>query len=288
MTGAVPLGALLGVGAACGLLLMLAAFRQPVSVRRRRESGLARLIRAAGLPLTSASAVVAACALAGVGAAALVLAITTVPIAALLAAVAAGSVPIALLRRKASARRKALRAAWPDAVDTLVSAARAGMSLPDALADLERSGPPALAGDFRAFGAEYRATGSLARALTLLEDRLADPVADRVIAAIRMTREFGGSDLGSVLRTLGAMLREESRTRGEIEARQSWTVSAARMAVAAPWLTLALLCTRPEAARAYASTTGAAVLLVAAAMSAVAYAVMMRIGRLPADERVVA
>jgi tight adherence protein B len=201
---------------------------------------------------------------------------------------AAASAPVLLLRRRAAARRHAVRCAWPDAVDTLVSAVRAGMALPDALADLGRSGPAPLQPAFTAFGTEYRATGSLAGALDLLQSRLADPVADRVIAAVRMTREFGGPDLGSVLRTLATMLREDSRTRGEIAARQSWTVSAARMAVAAPWLTLAFLSTRGDTARAYATTTGAAVLAFAALMSALAYAAMVRIGRLPADERGVA
>ena len=138
------------------------------------------------------------------------------------------------------------------------------------------------------FEREYRATGSFAAALDALQESLRDPVADRVIASLRIAREVGGTDLGTVLRTVSALLREDARTRGEIEARQSWTVNAARLAVAAPWITLALLCTRPEAARAYASLTGAIVLVAAAAVSFVAYRAMIRIGRLPAEQRTVA
>ncbi|HAN71829.1 MAG TPA: type II secretion system protein F, partial [Actinobacteria bacterium] len=63
--------------------------------------------------------------------------------------------------------------------------------------------------------------------------------------------------------------------------RQSWTVSAARMAVVAPWLTLLLLSTRPEAVAAFATPAGAAVLVLAAAMSVLAYALMLRVSRLP-------
>ena len=114
---------------------------------------------------------------------------------------------------------------------------------------------------------------------------LADPVADRVIASLRIARDVGGSDLGRVLRTLSTLLREDARMRGEIEGRQSWTVSAARMAVAAPWVTLALLCTRPEAVQAYRTPAGAVVLVAAALVSVVAYRLMMRIGRLPAERR---
>ena len=77
---------------------------------------------------------------------------------------------------------------------------------------------------------------------------------------IRLAREVGGTDVGTVLRTLSAFLREDARTRAELEARQSWTVNAARVAVAAPWLVLLLLGSQPETARAYDTATGTAVL----------------------------
>ena len=81
------------------------------------------------------------------------------------------------------------------------------------------------------------------------------------------------------------MLREDMRTRGELEARQSWTVNGAKVAVAAPWLVLALLSTRPQAAVAYASASGAVILLAGAVVSIVAYRLMLRLGRLPEEER---
>ena len=97
---------------------------------------------------------------------------------------------------------------------------------------------------------------------------------------------MGGSDLGRLLRTLSTFLREDGRTRAELETRQGWTVNAARLAVAAPWVVLAMLSTRPESIRAYASATGTLVLVVGAAVCTVAYRVMVHIGRLPEDERV--
>ena len=97
---------------------------------------------------------------------------------------------------------------------------------------------------------------------------------------------MGGRDLGALLRSLSRMLREDMRTRGELEARQSWTVNGAKVAVAAPWLVLALLSTRPQAAAAYATATGALVLLGGAVASAVAYWLMLRLGRLPEEGRV--
>ena len=58
---------------------------------------------------------------------------------------------------------------------------------------------------------------------------------------MRLAREVGGSDLGRLLRTLSQFLREDARTRAELETRQGWTVGAARLALAAPWIVLAML-----------------------------------------------
>ena len=109
---------------------------------------------------------------------------------------------------------------------------------------------------FRDFGSDYRSGGQFDPSLTRLKDRLADPVADRIVEALRLTREVGGSDLGRLLGTLAEFLRESARTRSELEARQSWTVNAARLAVAAPWIVLVLLASRPEAVAAYNTPVG--------------------------------
>jgi tight adherence protein B len=282
-------GAILGLVAGAGLLLVLAATTGgAVEPRNRRPGYLRRLLLAAGMPQVPPMAVVATCVGAGLVIGVLALLVTAVPMAALLAAVGAANAPLMVIRRRGRQRTLALRRSWPEAVDTLVSAIRAGMSLPEAVIELSRCGPQPLREACAQFAAEYRASGSFATALDALQRHLADPVADRVVASLRIARDVGGSDLGVVLRTLSSLLREDARTRGEIEARQSWTVSAARLAVAAPWITLALLCTRAEAIEAYASAGGAFVLLVAAALSVVAYQLMLRIGRLPAEARLAA
>ncbi|MFJ4207198.1 type II secretion system F family protein [Paenarthrobacter sp. NPDC089675] len=194
--------------------------------------------------------------------------------------------PAAIVRRRAKKRRTALRSVWPEVVDHLRSGIRAGLSLPDALIQLGYKGPAELRHAFLDFASDYRSGGRFDTALTNLKGRLADPVADRIIEALRMTREVGGSDLGRMLGTLAAFLRETSRTRGELEARQSWTVNGARLAVAAPWIVLAVMSGRPEAMMAYSSATGAAVLLGGLGVSGACYAVMLRIGALPEDQRV--
>ncbi|WP_353953119.1 type II secretion system F family protein [Knoellia sp. S7-12] len=194
--------------------------------------------------------------------------------------------PYALVRMRARQRRNRLRDLWPDAVDNITSAVRAGMSLPEAVAQLGFRGPEELRPAFQAFAQDYRITGRFHECLDRLKERLSDPVADRLIESLRIAREVGGSDLGRLLRTLSVFLREDSRTRSELETRQSWTVNAARLAVAAPWIVLAMLSSRPESVQAYSTGTGALILLFGAVMTGVAYWLMVRIGRLPEDERV--
>lgn len=277
------MGALIGLLAAVGVLLMASAWRpRPRSVRTSR---VGVLITQAGIPRITPTAVVGACVASAVIMGALTLIVTAIPMAAILAALLAGFLPFMLLRRRARQLVHARRAAWPDAVDSLVSGVRAGLALPEAVTDLGGRGPEPLRPYFVRFAGEYRATGSFTGALEMLRGDMADPTADRVAAALAVAWDVGGTDLGTVLRTLSALLREDARTRGDIEARQSWTVNAARVSVAAPWVTLALLCTRPEAVAAFSTGLGALVLVVAAIISLVAYRLMLAIGRLPQERR---
>ena len=282
-------GALLGLGIGMGIVLVvLGWFGDHGSTRTHRSSGFfTGLAKQSGIPRLTSTSLIAVCVVLATITGVLTLLVTAVPTAALLAFFASGGIPVLLIRRRVQLHQRILRKAWPDAVDALLSAVRAGLSLPEAVAALEFKGPLALRPAFDEFSAHYRATGSFGEALEELGGHLADPIADRVISVLKIAREVGGNDLGSVLRTLSSILREDARMRGEIEARQSWTVNSARLAVAAPWITLALLSTRPEAVRAYNSAAGAGVLFVAFALSFVAYRVMLFIGRLPDEPRLV-
>ena len=208
-----------------------------------------------------------------------------IPIA-LCFAVMAGYAPILLIRMRARRRRSVMRDLWPDVVDNIGSAVRAGLALPEALSQLTICGPQELRPAFASFAEDYRATGRFQDCLDRLKERLSDPVADRLIESLRIAREVGGSDLGRLLRTLSAFLREDARTRAELETRQGWTINAARLAVAAPWIVLAMLSSRPDALQAYSRPAGILVLAVGSALSFVAYRIMVRVGRLPEEGRV--
>lgn len=279
----------IGVSLGAGLfLLWWSCWEGPVEKRRasNRRRVLEDLLLRAGVERVSSQGLVASCGAVGVFVLLLGLVLTaSVPIA-LCFALFGGFLPLSIVRWRAAKRTASLRESWPEVVDHLRSAIRAGLSLPEALIQLGDKGPVELRPAFHAFGSDYRAGGRFDDALNRLKQRLADPVADRIVEALRMTREVGGSDLGRLLGTLSEFLRDAARTRSELEARQSWTVNAARLAVAAPWLVLMLLATRPEAIRAYNSPYGAAVLLGGLVVSLICYRVMLRIGALPDDERV--
>ena len=281
------MGALVGLGAGVGLLLVWVAFTVPrAAARPTRRGRIADLLERAGLGGTSPRGVVALC----LGSAVVVgLAIevlsSTAPVAVAFAAMA-GYLPLAVLSGRARRRQRELAEVWPEAVDNLASAVRAGMSLAEALGQLGRRGPVPLRGAFSVFAADYQVTGRFGDSLDRLKDRLADPVGDRVIEGLRIARDVGGGDLGRLLRGLAVHLREDARTRAELESRQAWTVNGARLAVAAPWLVLLMLCFQRPVIGRYASPAGVVVLAIGAASCLVAYRLMVRIGRLPAERRV--
>jgi tight adherence protein B len=282
-------GALLGLLLGVGLLLVLRRGGPRPSVagarladwRRRRTE----LLRQAGIEGITPAQLLAIQLLAGLLLATVVLALTRSTGIACCTGLYGVAAPVGLVRRARRRRAVDLRELWPDAVDNLASGVRAGLSLPEALAALGERGPEPLRPAFDAFGADHRSSGRVAECLDRLKERLADPVADRVVETVRLAGEVGGTDLGIVLRALSAFLREDARTRAELEARQSWTVNAARLAVCAPWLVLLLLATQPTTLDAYDSRGGILVLAAGGLACVVAYRLMVRIGRLPAERR---
>lgn len=280
---------LLGLALGFGLLLVFNSFT-PARTRTRAAgpSKIDTLLLHAGMEKVTRAGFIYASITSAMIAGLTVLVLTGAFMIALTFAGFGALAPWAIVRRQAAKRSAALREQWPDVVDHLRSAIRAGLSLPEALTQLGVQGPEALRPAFTDFGLDYRATAHFEESLNRLAERLADPVADKIVAALRITREVGGTDLGEMLGTLSSFLRDAARTRGELEARQSWTVSAARLAVAAPWVILLLLAGQPAAVAAYSTVTGVLVLLTGLAVSFVCYRAMMRIGRLPEEERVFA
>ena len=282
------MGALVGLGVGVGLLLVWSAFHLPTTRGSgpRRPSRTKLLLARAGLPSVSPTSFVGLCLVTAAVAGIVVQAVSATPPVAVAFAVMGAYVPVAVLAGRARRRQRELAEVWPEAVDHLTSAVRAGLSLPDALAALGTRGPEPLQPAFADFALDYQVTGRFGECLDRLKDRLADPVGDRVVEGLRVAREVGGGELGRLLRNLSGYLRDDLRTRSELEARQAWTVNGARLAVAAPWLVLLFMSFQSEVIRRYASPGGVLVLVVGAAACVVAYRLMMRIGRLPTERRI--
>ncbi len=276
-------GLLLGAG----LVLAASPWLWPRrdSTLTRDRGALRRLLAEAGAGrLGVAGFVVASSACAAV-AAALVLLVTRSPALALVGLVAAATVPLFVLRGGRARRAASRRSWWPDVCDLLVASVRAGMGVPEAVASLAEAAPEALRPAFRRYQSDLHASGHFDSAVTRLKDELADATADRIIETLRMARQVGGTELPGVLRSLSAAVRAEAAVRGEVQARQSWIRGAAIVGVISPWAILAMLLTRPDAAEAYATPTGVALIVGAAVVSVVAFRLMLRIGRLAEPRR---
>jgi tight adherence protein B len=282
------MGAVVGLGVGAGLLLIWSAYAVPRGAARVRErrSRLGDLLARAGLGHVSVSSFLAMCGVLAAAVALLGEVATSTPQVALAFAAMAGYLPVVVVSSRARRRQRDFAEVWPEAVDNLASAVRAGLSLPDGLGQLAVRGPEPLRASFAAFALDYQVTGRFGECLDRLKDRLSDPVGDRVVEGLRVARDVGGGELGRLLRHLSTYLRDEARTRSELEARQAWTVNGARLAVAAPWLVLLMMSLQPSVIHRYASPAGTLVLLAAGAACVAAYRLMMRIGRLPVERRI--
>ena len=281
----------LGLVLAAGVLLVVSPWlwprdhdRRPAE-RSRTLGAVADLLARAGVTGVAPATFVALDILVGLIGAALTLILVPVVALAPVAGVVAAALPVVALRARAAARRRALRAVWPDVVDHLLSGIRSGLGLPQAIVTLAESAPSSVQEPFRQFRRDYVRTARFEESLDTLKANLADPVADRIIETLRMAREVGGTELPTVLRSLSQYLRADAAVRGEVDARQSWVRAAARLGVVAPWVVLVLLGTRPEAAAAYNSVGGAVLVVAGLAVTLAAYRIMIALGRLPEEGR---
>lgn len=264
------IGAIVGLGLLCAMRAVWDP--RPLAVSPRVREMMTRIIVPAAVGWCTVTAIAG-------------LVTGSLPISLVMGSFGALIPPIVSERRR---RRRALelREAWPEVLDHVVGSLRSGLSVAESLASLSRKGPPVVREHFSAFADAVRAHGRVDVAIDELKASLADPMADRLLEAMRIAHRLGGRDLSAMLSQLASLVREDNRARGELEARQSWTVNGARIAAAAPWLMLLLLSTRPGTVDAFSSGAGVMVLAGGAVLTIVAYALMIRLGRLPADRRI--
>ena len=166
------MGAFAGLLGGVGLLLIwMACTSDPPQWRSRRSRLLADILVQAGAGRTSPAMFV-------LGSIGLGLLIGLVflgmsrawPVAVAFTAIFT-AIPFLVISSRARNRRTRLREVWPEAVDTLVSGVRAGMSLPEALTNLGERGPEAVRPQFRAFATDYAASARFDSSLDRLKAR---------------------------------------------------------------------------------------------------------------------
>ena len=266
----------LGIVAAVGGYLLLTKSRQPVASRP-----VGRLSRVRTSPREAALALAM-----GVAFAAVALVVSGV----IGIALAAGFVGLTLThfirtRRRLRVRR-AIEESYPDLIENLIARVRSGSGLLDALAHSAEGSPAAIAGPARQFWKSVQVSGAASACLDDLKESWSSPTGDLLIETVRVAHDAGGTRVVEVLRELADQVRRERNLRREVEAKQSWVRVAARVGVAAPWVVLVLLSLRSEAATAYNSPAGIALIVCGLALSVVSYRLMISLGRTPAPRRV--
>ena len=179
-----------------------------------------------------------------------------------------------------------IASSWPEVIDHLISGIQSGMSLTEALTELSSRGPLVMRPLFASFKSQIMEDGDFDGAISLLSEKFGSHASDQIFQALLISKSLGGSQLLTILRTLGNFLRQDLALRNEIAVKQSWIKNSAHLSSAAPWLLLLLLAMQPSTVTAFTTPTGAGILFLGLFLTALAYIWMSYLSRLPKVPRV--
>jgi len=194
--------------------------------------------------------------------------------------------PLVYYLQRHDRRRPVVQAALVEAIGQLRDAIRAGLSVPETLSGLARSGPEVLRPEFATLVREMRLIG-FEPALLAMRERLADPVFDVVATSLVLNDRVGGRNVTQVLDRLAHATRAQLRIQEELRAYQARNVLSARIVAAVPLVVLiAIRKINPDYLAMFNDWAGQLVLAACLASVAVGYAGMLWLTRLPAEPRV--
>ncbi len=197
-----------------------------------------------------------------------------------------GGATYVTLKSRANHSDSQFISAWPEVIDHLMSGIQSGLSLSESLVGLATRGPEILRPAFTEFRNSLFLNGDFESAIEELKSLFHHHGSDQIFEALLISKALGGSELLSILRTLGDFLRQDLALRREIEVKHSWIKNSAHMSAIAPWILLLLLSTQPTTAIAFSTPTGIIILIAGLCMTSIAYFWMNRLGRLPQTPRV--
>jgi tight adherence protein B len=183
-------------------------------------------------------------------------------------------------------RFRTVIATLPEAAEAIAAGVASGEQLETSVSALAAAGPKPLRPSFTRFAQLLQSGFSLEQSLDWLQLELSDVYADQLVQLLKISAVSGGSGLVANLNSLAATIREQAALDAEIVAKQGWVIGTAKLGIAAPWLIVLFLNQRPEAHGFYASAQGASLLLIGLVICICAYAVILRIARLPQPRRV--
>ena len=195
------------------------------------------------------------------------------------------ALPFLIGRGRNLKRQREQEVAWPEAIDSLVSALQAGISISEALTQLALHGPKVLRPSFAQIQSNLLSVGNFEQVLLKEKKRLDSAISDQVFETLIISKDFGGRDANNALRLLAEFVREDIAVAEEIRTKFGWIRNSALLATAAPWLLLILLSTQNSTVEIYSTPSGALVLSLGVVMTATAYIWMEKVGSLPAAPR---
>jgi len=201
-------------------------------------------------------------------------------------AVLVATLSIELLNARAGARRREIARVWPEVLDSLASAEAAGISMSEAFADLAEHAPLRVRSQFVRATALLGSGFDIDHVLLQLKAEFGSTYADRMVELLRMVNQIGARQYHRLLREQSRSLRADLALWASVETKQSWVLGVAKLAIAAPWLIVGLLSSRPENATVYGSAAGSNLLLTGLFVSAFAYYLIHLLGALPTQRRV--
>lgn len=186
----------------------------------------------------------------------------------------------------ARARRRQLAKLWPGVIDSIQSAVSSGYSITDSISELGHYAPLPLRPFFERFSHRIDAGWRFDQTIDELKAEFGNEHADRLFELLRLVSKSGSATLPTVLRQQAQNIRNELSLIGQIEAKQGWVSGTAKIAVAAPWIVVAMLSSRPENVSAYNSLAGLSVLMLGFVISIFAYRIVILFGSIPEGPRV--
>jgi tight adherence protein B len=191
------------------------------------------------------------------------------------------SIPFMINKQRADKVMRERESAWPEVIDSLVSALQSGVSISDAVLALAEHAPVALRPNFIRVKMAVQQGEGLELALKREKEDLKSAISDQVFETLIVAKEFGGRDSNNALRLLSEFVRDDLDVLEEIRTKFGWIKNSAALATVAPWILLVLLSSQRSTVEAFSTSSGVKILACGVIMTALAYLWMERVGRIP-------